>query len=374
MRNWTGFVTIIACVFLVLISLISAIAWECEGRRHHNDDDEENGDDGDTNEDGSDDGDGSDHDNGSEQENDDGNEKGEAENDDASSNPYLVDRIHGHILGVGSEPVPDAKILIEGNGGHRVCYSRDDGSYSITFGRASPEPRLLKVTMDGYSTYEKEVVINGKTHLNVTLVQRGSESAHIVFEKAPWLLVFGIVTLVGGAAISKRKEGMAVSFLFSPLYTKLDRDRILDHGTRRDILTFIRENPGANYARMRKELGLQTSSTVHHVRVLEREGYIRSTKELGRRLFYPRGAGSGAGPIPFEGYASRPLSPIQQRIIGCLENGGPQTSSELASELALRRSSLHYSLRRLEERNLITGEKIGRITRYSTIGEGWNDA
>ena len=282
-----------------------------------------------------------------------------------------IDRIHGHILTAGNEPIEDAKILIEGHSGHRVSYSNKDGYYAITFLLASPEEKLIKVTKDGFQVHESTITIDGQTEINITLTSETPDGFSVPMIETSWFMVVALISIFAIFTVSRKKGGGLATVFLSPLYTKLKRDRILNHNVRKDIYDFLQQNPGTNYSKMRSELGLQTSSTVHHLRVLEREGLIRSHKELGRRLFYPKGSDN----TPFQGYSSRPISPLQDRIIQHLMGHGPVSSRELEFALKLKRSSIHYSLKRLQDRELIVGNRVGRETLYTAVWqteEAWD--
>jgi PKD repeat protein/DNA-binding transcriptional ArsR family regulator len=76
--------------------------------------------------------------------------------------------------------------------------------------------------------------------------------------------------------------------LLIPLYTKLKKDEILDHYTRGEIHGYIVANPGDHYNAIKKALKLSDGSFAHHVRILEKEGIIKSARDGTHRRFYPK--------------------------------------------------------------------------------------
>ena len=58
--------------------------------------------------------------------------------------------------------------------------------------------------------------------------------------------------------------------------------------TRRAVLRYIRESPGAYFTEIRRALGLSAGAITHHTRKLEREEMIKSRKKGCRKHFYSR--------------------------------------------------------------------------------------
>jgi len=168
------------------------------------------------------------------------------------------------------------------------------------------------------------------------------------------------VSLLGIALHREDLRFALLSLLTLPLYTKLEKDDILSQSTRSNIYSNIASNPGTNYTALKKGLNLGTSSMVYHLNVLQREGYIRSKKEMGQRFFFPKDStlvvSSGAVP-------TLPPSPIQEKILDYLRENGPKTRTEIKDALELKQQTVTYSIRSLEKRRLV---KCG--------GRGKNDA
>ena len=154
-----------------------------------------------------------------------------------------------------------------------------------------------------------------------------------------------------------------LSILTIPLYTKLEKDEILDHSKRRDIYSYIVKNPGVNYTRILKTLELGNGTMVHHLNILESQGLIRSRKEMGRKIFIPNDMDWN----PDNGVTEFPISPIQSQILNYLEENGPESRKDILKALALKQRTMSYSIERLKTRGLITSTRKGRNTIYDVI-------
>ena len=164
------------------------------------------------------------------------------------------------------------------------------------------------------------------------------------------------VSLLGIALHREDLRFLLLSLLALPLYTRLHKDDILSQSARNDIYSYISNKPGANYSTIKQGLNFGTSSMVHHLNVLQREGYIRSKKEMGQRFFFPR---DGQLHLPAKSpFPTLPPSPVQERIIEYLKGNGPKTRTEIRDALSLKQQTVSYSIRALEKRGSVkTGGK-----------------
>ena len=176
------------------------------------------------------------------------------------------------------------------------------------------------------------------------------------------------ISLLGLALHREDFRFLLLSLLTVPLYTKMERSDILNQSTRNDIYTQVATKPGVNYSAIKSKLALGTSSLVYHLEVLEREGYIRSKKEMGRKMFFPRSTVTPSDPLS----SILPPSPIQEKIIGYLKEKGQRTRKEIEEALSLKRQTVSYSIRNLERKGLVKTRGKGRndlceIIEYCTI-------
>ncbi|MCK4614216.1 MAG: helix-turn-helix transcriptional regulator [Thermoplasmata archaeon] len=77
---------------------------------------------------------------------------------------------------------------------------------------------------------------------------------------------------------------------------------------------------------------------------------------MGRRLFFPKTANFTIDPLA----SSLPPSPVQKKIVEYLKDNGPASRFDIEHALSLKRQTVSYSVRRLEERGLIKCSGNGR--------------
>jgi len=175
----------------------------------------------------------------------------------------------------------------------------------------------------------------------------------------------GIITIcffgfLGVAYLRENVRFTLLSMLTVPLYTKLSKDDVLGQANRQTIFTFLTDNPGVNYTRIKKELNFGTSTLVYHLAVLEREELIRSKKEIGRRRFYPKDSHLGLK----SGMIGLLTTPVQNRIFKYLEDHGPASMRDIEKALSLKQQSVSYNIRRLVERKQVASPEQKRNALY----------
>ena len=174
------------------------------------------------------------------------------------------------------------------------------------------------------------------------------------------IIITGIlsVSLLGIALHREDLRFLLLSLMALPLYSRMERSDILDQSTRNDVYTEVSIKPGVNYSAIKKKLGLGTSSLVYHLEVLEREGYIRSKKEMGRKMFFPKSTGIPTDSTSIPVSTTLPPSPVQKKIIEYLKDSGQKTPKEIEEALELKRQTVSYSIRNLKRKGLVkTGGK-----------------
>ena len=180
------------------------------------------------------------------------------------------------------------------------------------------------------------------------------------------LLAVGVAAssaaLFAAAALLNENAKFAFFLFFLPLYTKIKRERVLDHFVRGQIFGYIQANPGEHYNAIKEALGLTNGSLAHHLRTLEREQFIKSKRYGLYRRFYPMNYRMPADDVyqPNE---------IQTTILAVIREHPGITQKEIAGRLALTPPTVNYHIAVLSNRRLILVERRGRST-HCTIVEG----
>lgn len=144
------------------------------------------------------------------------------------------------------------------------------------------------------------------------------------------------------------------------LFSRFDKDDILDHPTRARLLELVKENPGMNLAALRQATGSGKSQAEHHLTLLERHRLVVS-KRMGRaRHFYANG-GAPAGRK--EAYAV--LRNERTRQIAAFIEGHPGAlQRDIKEAFGVTSSVVHWHVQRLQDAGLVETLRRGRTVRH----------
>jgi len=137
------------------------------------------------------------------------------------------------------------------------------------------------------------------------------------------------------------------------LFSRIQRNDLLQHVARQRLFEFIQANPGKHYRAIVDALGLGMGTITHHLNALERGGYIASQQDGMYRRFYPAGKRTEATFF---------LTAVQQRIVLLLKVNAGISQARLADSLAISPSLANYHLHILADAGLVRLERRGRET------------
>ncbi len=162
-----------------------------------------------------------------------------------------------------------------------------------------------------------------------------------------------IIGLLGGTEVGRYALWAA---LLLPLYTKLMKDRVLDHYLRGKIHGYIIANPGEHYNAIKDQLDVTNGALSYHLRVLEREGYIRSRMDGMYKRFYP-----SEMKLP---RTTRQISSFQEVILTIVKNNQGLSQKDIAKRIGVSSQVINYHIKLLEDSGLI---KVDRSRRKSRV-------
>ncbi len=136
-----------------------------------------------------------------------------------------------------------------------------------------------------------------------------------------------------------------------PYYTRLKKADIVGHKARHDILNKLEEEPGMSLGSIVDELGDSRSTVMYHLRVLEKEGLVRSQREGRSRLFYPQGA------------PAHPHVELEDSILQTVMLNPGSDISEIARELGTSKQLISYHVNKLATSDRLWVEMDGRRKR-----------
>jgi predicted transcriptional regulator len=166
------------------------------------------------------------------------------------------------------------------------------------------------------------------------------------------VVILGIVAVaIGGTEVGKYKF---LLLLFIPLYTKLHKDKILDHFTRGRVYEYIRNHPGTHYSEIKRELDLNNGSLTYHLHTLEREALIKSQNISRYKLFYPTG-------VKIPKNMEQQISAIRNRIRDIIQENPGITQKEISLMLNDKsQRTISYHVKSMTRAGIIRVEKVGR--------------
>jgi len=177
------------------------------------------------------------------------------------------------------------------------------------------------------------------------------------------IAIAGISTLVIigaiGAALGSNEVGKYwfLSVIFIPLYTKLHKDKILDHFTRGRVYEYIRNHLGVHYSEIKRELDLNNGNLTYHLHTLEREALIKSRTRGRFKVFYPMDV-----KIPQD--MEPEISSIRKEILDIIREHPGISQKELGLLLPSKKQrTISYHIKNMSREGVIKLEKDGRETR-----------
>jgi DNA-binding transcriptional ArsR family regulator len=164
-----------------------------------------------------------------------------------------------------------------------------------------------------------------------------------------------VVALAALAGIEATRYSILV--LLAPLFTKLAKEKVLDHKIRYGIQGLIIDNPGVHYSAIIREFDLPNGVAAYHLSVLEREGYIRSVRDGMRKRFY-----SSAAKVP----KTQKLTPEELRELAAyhIRQRPGLSQKEISDELGISRDSTGYHLRELVKNGKVQASRKGKNVIY----------
>ncbi|WP_455392245.1 NEW3 domain-containing protein [[Eubacterium] cellulosolvens] len=161
-----------------------------------------------------------------------------------------------------------------------------------------------------------------------------------------------------GAVISGNEAGkyLLLSVIFIPLYTKLHKDKILDHFTRGRVYEYIRSNPGVHYSEIKRELELNNGNLTYHLHTMEREALIKSRTKGRFKVFYPMDVKIPADMEP-------QISAFRSQLLDIIREHPGITQKELGAMLPTKKQrTISYHIKTMSREGVLELEKVGRET------------
>jgi predicted transcriptional regulator/nitrogen regulatory protein PII len=225
------------------------------------------------------------------------------------------------------------------------------GVYPITFVIIDCFGVTYEVTQNYTVSYEGDLV-----HLYL-LMEKYKEpvAAATVSISLTTLAAFVVLTETG-----KFKFFVFLSLL-TPLFTRIQKEDVLDQFVRGEIYGYIKTYPGVTYNEIMRKLELKNGTLSYHLHMLEKMEKIKSRREgIRYRAFYPTG-------MRYPEEEKYRLTEPQLDILGIIKKNEGITQREIAKRLNKKPQMINYNVKVLARAGLIKIRKKGRKTYCYTL-------
>jgi DNA-binding MarR family transcriptional regulator len=274
--------------------------------------------------------------------------------DSGSSIPIYVAVVDQHNV-----PIEDAivRISVEAPSGEleSEAYVTDSsGRVTFPFTASTEGQAEYKIWL----SVEKEDCIPDTDSLSVVVF---APSPPLRLEDGTEAVSIGLGVLIA-AAVFSTEAGWYAMFrtLVFPLYTRLKKEEILDHFVRGQIYGFVMSHPGEHYNAIREHLKVTNGTLSHHLRTLEMQGFIKSSRDGVLKRFYPQDMR-----IPRD--KGIKLSDLQMGMVEVIKNSDGATQAEICRELGVSQQCVSYNLRNLSREGVLRFERDGRAKKYFMV-------
>jgi len=251
---------------------------------------------------------------------------------------------------------------IDWGDGSNETYTADTIAVAHTYN----ESGTYKLTVDisdelGFSyVTTQQYTVNYEGHLSHSYLWVNKNKAPIMTASVSFgLLAFGLLAFTE----SGRYKFLFLITLLLPMFSRIQKEDVLDQFVRGQIYGFIKTNPGVHYNQILRKVGVKNGTLSYHLGILEKTELIQSRREgLKYRVFYPTG-------MNFPKSERFRLTDLQIQIIGSIRNTPGLTQKEIARLLSRKPQTINYNIKVLDEANLISVVKAGRKTTCYLVSE-----
>ena len=215
---------------------------------------------------------------------------------------------------------------------------------------------MIKVKDDFGITHQlqQNYTVEYEGHLLHTyyLLEENKEPVAVSTSTGLSALAIGLIALTE----TGKYKFLALLPLIIPLYTRIQKEDVLDQFVRGQIFGFIKTNPGVHYNQIRRGMDIKNGTLSYHLSVLEKTELIKSRREgLKYRAFYPTG-------MKFPKNERFRLTELQIRILDIIKQRNGINQKEIAIEIGKKPQTINYNIKVLKLADLIEVVKKGRKT------------
>ncbi len=242
-----------------------------------------------------------------------------------------------------------------GDGNYEV-HNTDIKTVSHTYKKSGTYSLLVKVKDDFGTTHQLQqnftVEYEGHLHHTYFLLEENKEPVAVSTSTGLSALAIGLIALTE----TGKYKFLALLPLIIPLYTRIQKEDVLDQFVRGQIFGFIKTNPGVHYNQIRRGMDIKNGTLSYHLSVLEKTELIKSRREgLKYRAFYPTG-------MKFPKNERFRLTELQISILDIIKQRNGINQKDIAKEIGKKPQTINYNIKVLKQADLIEVVKKGRKT------------
>jgi len=263
---------------------------------------------------------------------------------------------------------PDVDLInyqIDWGDGCNETYTADTIAVAHEYNKSGTYRLIVNISDElGFSyVTTQQYTVNYEGHLSHSYLWVNKNKAPVMAASVSFgLLAFGLLMFTE----SGRYKFLFIFTLLFPLYTRIQKEDVLDQFVRGQIYGFIKTNPGVHYNQILRQVGVKNGTLSYHLGILEKTELIQSRREgLKYRVFYPTG-------MNFPKAERFRLTDLQTQIIGSIRSQPGLTQKEIARVLGRKPQTINYNIKVLDQAGLISVMKDGRKTTCFPVSETQN--
>lgn len=270
-------------------------------------------------------------------------------------NSYNVQTVFFELLrDVPEDPL--VSYMIDWGDGTKEMHTQDNVSISHVYQNSGDYTLKINASDQLGFTYTTTQTLTVSYEGNVAhsylWVKKNKEPVAMATTTGLGLLLVGLVAFTE----SGKYKLLMLFTLMIPLYTRIQKEDVLDQFVRGQIYGYIKTNPGVHYNQILRQVGVKNGTLSYHLGVLEKTQLIQSRREgLKYRAFYPTG-------MMFPKEERFRLTELQIQIIAHIKNRPGLTQKEIARLLGQKPQTINYNIKVLAQARLIHVTKKGRKT------------
>lgn len=240
--------------------------------------------------------------------------------------------------------------------GYSDTYTSETTTISHNYKRSGTYSLAIKINDDFGFTHQlkQSYKVNYEGHILHTYfwVQENKEPVAYTTSASASLLALGFIAFTE----TGKYKILALLALLIPMYTRIQKEDVLDQFVRGQIYGYIKTNPGVHYNQIRRGIDVKNGTLSYHLRVLEKTELIKSRREGVRyRAFYPTG-------MKFPEIERFRLTELQISILEVIIKNNGIDQKEIALKLNKKPQTINYNIKILDQAGLIEVKKQGRKT------------